>query len=297
MQEKKNVIDFKDETIKTFIGQKTNYSIVLLFSTRNEQIPGVEIAKQATSDLAAVADLFFSKYGIRSAEWKKNPLFFVRCEVEQCRDVFVEGTQKARWKQLPKLVFIKPKNTQSLDQEKWIDMGDPLQADATDMTEWISLMSGYELKIERSLWSLYGSILSFWGSALAVLYMFYPRIKNLVNKPMFWFAVSLGVYCFTMSGAVFNAIHMPPWSHVDPRTKHITYIYPSARQQFVSEGLILAVLLSGLGLLFVSFSSWIPTLKEAWQKRVGFTLLGLCFYLSLAQLMALFRVKHGWYPY
>lgn len=45
-----------------------------------------------------------------------------------------------------------------------------------------------------------------------------------------------------MSGPVFNAINKPPFSYRHPQNGQVFYIYPSARQQFVAEGLIMGAI-------------------------------------------------------
>lgn len=43
-----------------------------------------------------------------------------------------------------------------------------------------------------------------------------------------------------MAGTVYNSIHAPPFAYRHPQSKQLYLIYPSARQQFVGEGLIMA---------------------------------------------------------
>lgn len=56
-----------------------------------------------------------------------------------------------------------------------------------------------------------------------------------------------------MSGPVFNAINNPPFSYKQQQNGQVFYIYPSPRQQFIAEGLIMGatnILLFNIYLIF-----------------------------------------------
>jgi len=300
-QRKSAIIELNNEDLKSYSTFKSNYSLILLFSTRNPQMPGFANSKQASREYQQVAAEFFKSLGpqgINSPQWEQNPVFFAKCEVENCRDMFVEGTQKAGWRSVPKVLRIPPRSAKGMNVGSWEDLNqEEVTESSADIAAWISKRTGYPVFITKPFLEKYGSQIMTVGVLAAIAYLLAPRIKRAFKNPMFWFVLSLGVYGFTMAGVVFNAIHAPPWYYKHPQNGQTYYIYPSARQQFVAEGLIMAVLLTGTGLIFVGFSAWVPTLKTAWAKRVGFVMLSVCFLLSHAQVMQIFRSKYGFYPF
>jgi len=302
LQRKSTILDFTDDSIQGYTTQVSNYTIVLLMATTNIQVPGADLAKVATQQFSIVANSYLQSLGseqLDSPTFLKDPIFFARCELEKCRETFREGGSKAGWRAIPKLFVIRPRSVKGgVDVTKWVDMsGDPVSADAFGIAKWIKEVTGYSFTVQVSFFDRYSNDLITVFLLGVVIYGLYPRLKVLVQIRLFWFAVGMGVYCFSMAGVVFNAIHNPPWNYVHPQNKQVMYIYPSARQQFVAEGLILAALLGGLGLVVLGFGAWIPSLKDNSKRRVGFAVLSIMFFFLYQQLMTIFRSKYGWYPF
>jgi len=301
-QRKSSIIELNNEDLKSYASFKSNYTMILLFTSKNPQISDVSAADQTNSAYQQAADAFFQSLGperINSEQWQQNPVFFARCDVENCREVFVDGTKKAGWRAVPKVFCLTPRSGKGLNLGSWEDMSqEPVRASGADIAAWISHKTRYPLFLEKSFFAKYGTGLMNMAVFAVVVYLLAPRIQRAISNTMFWFVLSLGVYAFTMAGVVFNAIHPEVgFSYKHPQSGQTYYIYPSARTQFVAEGYIMAVLLTGTGLLFVLFSAWVPTLKTPWAKRAGFAVLGLSFLLSHSQVMNIFRSKYGFYPF
>jgi len=303
LQRKSQVIDFTDDRIQSFTTQKSDYTIVLLMATTNNQIPGADLAVLATTEFSRVASSYLSSLGsdgMNSEIFRENPIFFARCELERCKEAFKEGGTKAGWKAIPKILIIPPRSEKgALDVNRWIDMSaDPIVGLASDIATWIRGVTGYDnLVIVTPFLERFGNTIVTLLLGGAAFYVAYPRLKIYTRSHYFWFILSIATYSFSMAGVVFNSIHNPPWYYVHPQTKQTMYIYPSARQQFVAEGLIMASLLSGLGLVCVGFGFWVPSLKENGKKRLAFGALCFLFFMLYQQLMRIFRAKYSWYPY
>jgi len=231
----------------------------------------------------------------------RNQFFFAKCDVENCKEAFSDGVHKAGWSALPKVLRIPPKGSKRVDVKSWQDMSsDSVTENAAEIAAFVSTITGYKKFLERSILATIQVGLTYVLAAGGVVTTFMyilPRFAVVYNNPRFWFTLSLGVYMLTQAGVVYNSIHRPPFSYRHPQSGQQVYIYPSARQQFVAEGLIMAVLQAGMGLLWVAFAEWIPNLKSASRKRVAFVLLALCFFITLSQIMNIFRVKYGFYPF
>jgi len=302
LQQKFRVIEFTDDSIYSFTRHQNNYSIALLMSTTNNQIPGADIAKIATEEFRTVSEAYFSSLGrggYNSEEFIKQPIFFARCELEKCRETFKEGGTKAGWKVIPKIFIILPNPEKSaVDVMKWIDMNsEPIFDKAPQIAKWIREVTKYPIYVEIPFLERYGNVIGTLILGSLFLFVLFHRVKEWIQIPLFWFTLSMGTYVFSMAGIVFNSIHSPPWNYYNPQSKQTMYIYPSSRHQFVAEGMILAALLSGVSLSIVGFGYLIPKLKENRQKRVAFVILAFVFFTLYSQLLKVFRMKYGWYPY
>jgi len=123
-----------------------------------------------------------------------------------------------------------------------------------------------------------------------------PAILENYRTPYFWFLVAMTAYFFCMAGIVFNAIHQPGLFYTHPVSRKIMLFYPSARQQFVIEGYIMAGILSGLGFVTIGFNTILPSIDDAWKQRGVATFLAFVFWLLWTTLMTVFRSKYPWYP-
>jgi hypothetical protein len=301
LQTRSRVLDFTDSDIQSYTTQSSNYSIILLFATTNPQIPGVEIAKQATKYFSSMADQFYDQLGpegYNSKAFLSNPVFFARCELEKCRDTFQEGSKKG-WAVVPKIFHVPPRpNKGGLDLHRWADMDrQPIDRDAGQMADWVRDKTKFNFVVHVPFLIRHGGTILTVAAALALFYLLWTRLKDVAQSRKFWFAISMGIFAFSMAGIVYNSIHNPPFSHYNPNTKQQMYIYPSARQQFVVEGYIIAGILTGMGLLVVSLVEVVPKFEDDNHKRVSFVLISALFFFLYQNLMAIFRMKYGWYPF
>jgi len=123
-----------------------------------------------------------------------------------------------------------------------------------------------------------------------------PKIYFRRKDPLIWYGAALCVYMFVMSGSIYNAIRGTPFWHQTADGKVVSYIYPSAREQFIVEGYIMASLLTGLGLLVVALNTVPFMFKNPWTQRsfaMGFIIL-LVYGFNL--LRAIMKKKYGHYP-
>jgi len=257
------------------------------------------VYRDTTKHFSLVAETYFQSLGPEgydSATFKQNPVFFARCEVESCRDAFTSGT-KIGWRALPKLVFIPPRAVKgNVDVSKWIDMsGEPIYQGAPTIAQWISATSHHPFEVHPSFIEQYGNTITYVSFTVLFMYGIIPRLKGWIKHKLFWFALGMGAFAFSMAGIVYDLIHTPPFYYNHPQTKQAMFIYPSARQQFIAEGLIMAVLLTATGLVVIGIAL-VPTVKDNFKKRILFAGLAILFFTLYSQCYKIFKVKYPWYP-
>jgi len=215
---------------------------------------------------------------------------------KKCRETFTLGADKHGWRVIPKLLVIPPRLEKGpLDVSKWIDMSaEPVFSNAVQMADWIHSVTGYKISVYIPFLDRFGNTIISVVLFCIIVYGTAPYLKQWIKEKLLWFALCLAVYFISMAGVIFNAIHNPPWSYIEPQSKQTMYFYPSARQQFVAEGIIMATLLSGISLVVVAFGAWIPHIKDNIKRRVLFFILAFLFFSLHQQITKIFKSKYGW---
>jgi len=297
------MIEFDSESLTTHATGKHNYSMIVLFSSKekNAQCPFcgplnehfTTLTNHYRYNVIGVSSRQ-SGTGYESSEFLQNPIFFVYCDVQKCKDFIV----KAQWRELPKLFYIPPSDVKRdsiemreldrITEDSSIDRVSKFVAEQTKNEKLIVP----EPFIQRVLPYIAG-ILALYAIITRVLPSLYIHYK----RPMFWYILCLAAYAFAMAGTVFNSINKPPFSYTHPSNGQLYLIYPSQRQQFVAEGLIMAGLLTLCSCLFTAFGIYVPTFKGPWQKRGIYLCLLVSFYMVYDGIFKIFRMKYGYYPY
>jgi len=121
-----------------------------------------------------------------------------------------------------------------------------------------------------------------------------PKVLAKRRDPMLWYAAALSVFAIVMSGTIYNAIRGAPFWHYNQ--DGIMYFYPSAREQFVIEGYIMASIFIGMGLLIVGLNTVVFWVENAWFRRALAVLLITGLTIGFNFVRGIVRRKYGHYP-
>jgi len=300
---KDGIVDMNGEDFQLHAAGKHNYSILVLFSTkdRNTQCPQCRPANDQFQTLANYyknevigAHLRHPGTGYESSTFLENPVFFFYCDLLNCREFVI----KAQWREIPKIFYIPPSQVKKNEIEMRELEGVVQDHSAERISKFLAQNVGNDRLIipeplfQRALPYVAG-ILGIYALVMKVI----PTLMVQYKQPIFWYIVCLAGYAFAMAGTVFNSINKPPYSYTHPQNGQQYFIYPSARQQFVAEGLIMAVLLTLCASLFTSLGIYVPTFKGAWNKRGVFCMLLLAYYFVYDWIFKIFKMKYGYYPF
>jgi len=295
------IVDLDGETLELYATGKHNFSMFVLFSTTDKSLQ-CQICGPVIEEFTALAQNFkshiggsrYAGIGYDSARFLADPVFFINCDITRCREL----AMKAQFREIPRLVYIAPRE----EKKPTIDMlelpGLPDDFTATRMASFIREKANYpDFEINPPI----SNTVAWYASVIVGLYILFTRVLPLVleyyRRPMFWFCICLGAYAFAMAGVVFNAITKPQFSYKHPQNGQLFLIYPSARHQFIAEGLIMAGLLTFAAAIFTSFGAYVPTFKGDWPKRGIFLVLLLCFYMVYDGIFRIFKMKYNYYPF
>jgi len=290
------ILSFDAQKITDQATSAHNYSIILLFSTDRKDINCPQ-CRPINEEFKTVVSYFFhllGKEGLNSRIFSENPVFFAKCEITDCQDLFL----KAGWKMFPLLVQLPPRSSKGEIKFSSLPFMHELMDDfsASQMAKFVESVTHFPIYISPPLLATYGWYLLVLVVGGLIIRVF-PQVLSQLNQPNLWFALCLGVYGFTMAGTVFNAIHRPPLSYKNPQTGDQHFIYPSARQQFVFEGMIMAGLLCGCSLLYVGLTIRIKYIKESWKQRMYFFPIGIGFLVLQFLVLQIFKIKYPYYPF
>lgn len=297
--EKFSIVELSSETLSLHISSKHNYSMIVLFTTEGQASVQCPLCQTIGKEYTEVALTFRDSLGkekYRSAKFLQTPLFFIKCDINRCLELF----QKIGGLSIPYIVYVPPRtfDVKSINSSLVYPMNNiGEEPTAKGIANFVKEKTNILINIAISPTNLFGIL----GVLLTVVYIItHIQVKKAFNnfyRANGWFWLSMVIYFFVMSGSVFNAIHQPPWFYKNPQTQQIMFIYPSARQQFVVEGFLMASILIGLGLAVIGFTVLIPKFSDLWKQRSAAIFLISIFYFLYQSLLIIFRSKYPWYPF
>ncbi|CAH0485126.1 unnamed protein product [Peronospora farinosa] len=118
-------------------------------------------------------------------------------------------------------------------------------------------------------------------------------VHGVVCMRFFWFVLCLGVIFVVLSGLFHSIIHRRAWYYFS-RMHGFVFVYPSARRQFVLEGLVNGTYSFWLSLAAMSITDVLPTLRSevARADLIRWSLLLVA--ISYAALNFVFLIKYRW---
>ncbi|CAI5742682.1 unnamed protein product [Peronospora destructor] len=118
-------------------------------------------------------------------------------------------------------------------------------------------------------------------------------VHGVVCTRFFWFMLCSGVTFVALSGLFHSIIHRRAWYYFG-RMHGFVFVYPSARRQFVLEGLINGTWSFWLSLAGMSISDILPTLRSELARADLIRWSVLLVAISYVALNSAFLIKYGW---
>jgi len=292
-----NILDLNNESLRAHLSAKRSYSIVTFFTMSGPeaaqhcpQCP--EILQDYREFVRQFQQKVANEGGYNGATFQEHPVFFAVCDFQKCRDLVME----AAWRALPQLAVLTPRGSTTMKSlpvlGSFLDDSSP-----SNIATFVKQQTGFDISISVPLYRVVGPYVIGLVLIYVAVRLLYEKFHAQAKKPLFWFIPSLGVFAFSMAGVVFNMIHSPMFSYRNPQNGQFHYIYPSARHQFVLEGLIMAVVLSSLVLVLVGVGAVVPSIRDPVKQRVSFGFLVAAYFILWTWLMSIFRAKYNWYPF
>jgi oligosaccharyltransferase complex subunit gamma len=295
-EKKVPVVEFTGESLDRYAKQDRDFHLVVLITTENPRY-NCEQCPQINQEFNRMASMYRDSFegGFQSQKFLENPAFFGKCEAAKCMDFYKGGNYRT----FPVMLHFRPSNKNLTEIEyRKIDQITTIYDDPSAEAAGRALGPhlGYQFITPTPIYKL----LALYGTAIVALILIgrsvYPKVKPTLESRNFWFLCCLAVFMFVMAGTVFNSIHRPPLFYRHPQTKQALLVYPSSRQQFVLEGIIVSVLFVTGGMFFVGFTSHVPTFKDPAKQRGMFVICALGFFTCWYWIMTFFKVKHAYYP-
>jgi len=298
--QKTNILSITPETFDSIFPdpskQTQNFSLAILFTLQDaQQCPYCPIVSEIFVKAAETYQKTLGYAGYESATFLNNPIFFAVCDYQRCMPIM----KNLGIDSLPRIGIIVPSSKLKLQRGQpqrpygiqFMDLNKE-----NDIAAFVSKKTGHSMEVPLSTLELATAVLSLAFLVILFVFMVLPKLSKIYKQPMFWFALSLAVYAFVMSGGVYNSIHHPGWYYKAPNGA-ITLIYPSPRQQFIVEGLLMSATLTGLGIITISLTQYIPQAKDPWQQRILFAMIATAWVVCYRFLFSVFRMKNRHYPY
>ena len=126
---------------------------------------------------------------------------------------------------------------------------------------WMNKKSEVEILYQEPLWTFFYSLGVFAG-VVGVGWGGVGWYRHVLFKPVVMMSVCQGIYFVSIAGLIWNELNNAKWAGVD-KEGAVSYIYPSSRGQYKSEGIFMASssrvfffeeLVCLVGLLLIAFT-------------------------------------------
>jgi len=219
-----------------------------------------------------------------SEQFFAQPFFLGLLEPDNCMEVF----QGYQFTTVPHFVHIPPgsKKITKLRDDQYLRNPQTSMYDIVDfVNKKISVeVPVYQPPLER-ITPLLMTVM-----AVIVIVRLVRKFHDRLYDPMLWYAIALVTYMIVMAGVVYNRIRNPPL--MDMQGGRAVLISPSPRTQYVAEGVIIAIVLAGAGVVFVALGDWVPRVSGQWKKRMVFWVSAVLLFMFLSTLNNIFHIKY-----
>jgi len=294
--EKNPIIQFDTQDFVNNAENKHNYTMFITFSTddKNLQCALCSPVNEAFKELARHYRDSLGPQRYDSEAFRKNPIFFVNCDIMKCKEIVMGNN----WKELPKLLYLAPSEvkTKTFPVEEFPNL--VVDYSPESLSRFVYERTHYEPILILPSWFTNIGYYGFYAVGLIIVVVYVlPVIYQRAKDPLFWFGACILVYGIVMSGPVFNAINKPPFSYRHPYSGQTFFVYPNPRQQFVGEGLMMGAIFSACAVSITGLVAFVPRVKDPWRQRVLFGAFLVTSYMSYRGLLQVFKAKYGYYPF
>lgn len=287
-----SLLSLTSKSLQNVASDARNYSLYVYFGSSGKQF-NCEFCKVVEPQYQRVFKTYrnsLGRGGYESAAFRSNPIFFARCDIPEC----TEAAMQAKLETVPQIIEIAPSKKASPGPEIKSNKFPGIAQGMTpyDISDWIAQQSQVTIMSVPFYEKYSKELLIVFIVAMAASLV--PKIYIKRRDPMLWYAAALSVFAIVMSGTIYNAIRGAPFWHYNQ--EGIMYFYPSAREQFVIEGYIMAAVFIGMGLMIVGLNTVVFWVNNQWYRRT-FALLfiaGLTFGFNFVR--GIVRRKYGYYP-
>jgi len=280
-------------------GTGRNYSFFILFTATQPKYkcgPCVALAEEMKNLGVSYEAYFEGDY--QSDQFLNNPLFLAKLEPDECMEVF----QGYQFSTVPHFVYI-PAGTKKITKLRDDQFLRNPQTSIHDIIDFINKKISVEIPVYQPPLERYTPLL-----ATVVLIVLVVRLvrkfQDRMYDPMLWYGFALVTYMIVMAGVVYNRIRNPPLMDIQQGGRTVL-ISPSPRTQYVAEGIIVAIVLGGAGVVFVALGDWVPRVGGTsgsssssssgggpWKKRVAFWFSAVLLFMFLTTLNNIFQIKY-----
>jgi len=280
------IIKMNSDNYKRFVMEgDRNYTILTLFTATHQKF-NCGPCKTLAEEYEAFGDSYKRHFGnLKSEEFLGNPLFMVQMEPEEDG---MEIFQHYGFKTVPHFAVIRPSKAKHTTIAESDYFRNP-SASADDISGFVGNAIDVHIPIYKSPVKYYLTILAALMLIATTLRLGF-MIRHKLQDPMTWFVITMGLYFIVMAGIAYNFIRTPAWA--DYHNGRVQYISPQARTQYVSEGFIIATLMTSTGLLFVGIGDFIPRITNSSKQRFAFWVCCAGLFITLSMINNIFFQKY-----
>eukprot|EP00026_Physarum_polycephalum_P012660 Phypoly_transcript_12986.p1 GENE.Phypoly_transcript_12986~~Phypoly_transcript_12986.p1 ORF type:complete len:349 (-),score=29.18 Phypoly_transcript_12986:50-1063(-) len=276
-----------DQYHKLISAPNRNYSVFALFTatdSRYKCAPCVALAEEFRQFGVSYEAYFGGDY-LRNKEFLEHPFFLAHLEPDTCMDIF----QSYGFSTVPHMVHIPggSKKVTKLRDDQFLR--NP-QTNINDIIAFVNKHTSIDIPIYQTLLEKLTPLITFVALTALVIRLI-QKYQSYLYSTMLWYILAVFTYCIVMAGVVYNRIRNPPLMDIQ-QNGHMQLISPSPRTQYVAEGMIIAFVLGGAGVLFVVLGDFVPRLSGS-KKRVAFWISAVLLFMFLTTLNNIYRMKYG----
>lgn len=251
------VIPFSTAAFSDFLeASPRSYGVIVAMTTHNcQECPRV------TREMARVAAEYRDLPARRSA---RAPLFFAALQFSPGDEPFFV---RYRMRHVPVVYYFRPGRADVAAMDEHSPDNFPMQRlelGANTLREFVNARTGARLKVVKANYKVpfVGTVRQYRGVIL-LLVMFVAIgavYTHIYKKPMFWFALVMLVYIFSVGGGHYSWIHDVPLVVVN-HNGVTEYVTAGSRSQYVAEGFFVSatcVSISVLVILINELPSMVP---------------------------------------
>ncbi|KAE8259352.1 hypothetical protein A4X13_0g1074 [Tilletia indica] len=280
----KNVLELNTESYNVLISHPRNYSVHVLLTTTDPNIP-CKPCKIFQPEYEAAAKAFAKSEA-------RHSHIFAKLEFINGRDVYA----RLRLQHAPVLHFHAPTGSDGRGPEAAIYDFQRAGFEAPDLTDSLARALGIPNPYRKPLpWGLIiGSVIGVTAFAGAAA-VFAPMVLSLLGHRTLWVFISLVIIITMNSGLMWVNIRGAPY--MMPTQNGVKMIADGFSNQYGAESHILSALYAMLAVSVVALTIYVPAQRDATRQRAGVYIWSAIFLGTFSLLISVFRIKNPGYPF